>query len=323
MYRLGFLNGNINLDPAAKAELERVAEANTPNADLIRAGVNPQLDGPNWSDPNVVGYEQVPARLGLPFPKLNSSDLPATVIKSSTDLSQEGGLFIAEVINWLFGAKQFNVRPRYNVKYQADLVDVVLGKSTLPGNNKYSARFAAWLVLRQYDIFVQYFTAGSPLTNQDVFEYTKTKVLYTLDQLKIPDNAARVIRGLMGSISVNDPKENIAGWICLMLGPIRSFVVGDIRWDNFPTFEAAYIKLIPITAQQFNEKFGFSFYDKKRLETFLTEGDYKYFMDKYGDSSALKKLLGDGNDTPSKLPLILGLAVLAGGVYVFMKRRSP
>jgi LPXTG-motif cell wall-anchored protein len=46
-------------------------------------------------------------------------------------------------------------------------------------------------------------------------------------------------------------------------------------------------------------------------------------MKTYGNELKLKLGPETGSDTPSNIPLILGLAVLAGGVYVFMKRRSP
>ena len=288
-----------------QAEVDRISTENQLNASKISRDVDPKSDVVNWNDPNVVGYEQVPAMILMPFPSRN--DLPSAVVKNATQLTSEAITWIAEVVFWMFGANNLKITPKYNVGYQKYLINVILGNDPRAENRKYPSR------------------ASPSFSAQNMYDYVKSNALTINKDLGSTQTQIGAIRGIQVSVTGDlGPMETFAGWINFILGPIKDMV--DLKTTiTYTPQKAAYIQLVPVTEAEFQEKFGFSAADRERLQKFLTEGDVKYFQSKYGKSirkaaSEIKR--GDTGEAKPVFPyFIAAIAVIGAAVYIRRMRR--
>ena len=294
-----------------QAEVDRISTENHLNASKISRDVDPTSDVVNWNDPNVVGYEQVPAMILMPFPSRN--DLPSAVVKNATQLTSEAITWIAEVVFWMFGANNLKITPKYNVGYQKYLINVILGNDPRAENRKYTSRLAAWIVLRNYDKFIDSIGASPSFSAQNMYDYVKSNALTINKDLGSTQTQIGAIRGIQVSVTGDlGPMETFAGWINFILGPIKDMV--DLKTTiTYTPQKAAYIQLVPVTEAEFQEKFGFSAADRERLQKFLTEGDVKYFQSKYGKSirkAASEINRGDTGEAKPVFPYFIAALLL-------------
>jgi hypothetical protein len=313
-YNLGQSPPISSMVPGLQESLDKVAQENKIDFDAVYKTVDPKFDVDNWNNPDIVGYEQVPESIQMPYP--TPADLPNPVIYGSRTVNPPAFRFVSDVIQWILGAKRYGVTPKYDVKYQKYLIEVLSGRNTQPGNDTFAARFAAWIVLRQYDFFIKNFTGSTPINEQSLADYVFARIVQQVPKFGDTNEQQNVITAIQTGFSLqNDPKENIASWLIFMIGFMNEFVRGKITRITYVAPRAAYLKLVPVTKEQFDRKVQLNKQNLDRLDPTVTEDEFKNFVSKYGEVL---------NPTKGKTAILIagGLAVVATVVY-FRSRRTP